>query len=1157
MRQGWVFLTPWGAATDRSGGRSCYNERNRPPYKNGVNDVDSDVLHLFIDFPGNLLYFLVLIGVSQAAFFIALGQRLRQGRGDGAARLALGAAGATVGWAALMLGALAALSGGSNTILPPLDRAANTWALACVAWAALSAGANGRAGRRWLDLGLGAALALVIVGYAATARAWSDQVGGVSFNASAFAPPWTLAPLALCVLGVALLLLNAGRARDVPLKVVFFAVLIAGYGVALGQLAAGDVRGDYAGSVRLGMLAAMPAFLAIVYRYVIDRLTATPGVAAEAAVEVEEEEAPSAAAPEPEAPAQPRWRPTMEVEAARPEPVPSEAIAVAVDLMVAQDDPGQVPFQIALGIANVLKADVVVVLSVEENWADVLAAYDHIRQQPIRGLALNLQEQPTLRDALAARQQAALLPHTHAAELVDLYSRLDITQTGPVYFQPVVREERVLGVIVVALPYSGRQLLQSEQALLPELASIAAGLLSMAQAVLATRLAAEIQERPAAPDESAAQAARQELNAAREQIGEMTDMVRALQIELDYERSRLAERELDADQALTLSQQMEALRNERAQLAAERDRLHAALTEAQTTLSTVTAEDNAAVLRGMVELLTREKQELESQRDALRAQLAHLTNSATAPDAIAQMLQSLTEETERLAAERDLINAELQNVNAQLENLGVEGGTAGLAQWLGQLYDERAHLMEQNRQLLAEREAAVEAEGFEGRVLLREQVKRLANDREALTVQRDALRREREEVARQLADAQARAEALTQTRDQLVGQLAEAEANLKKAGALGLQLGRQRDELRQKLTALEAERDQLLADRVALEAERDRLRGSLEGHEEELESLKSLNVELQSVQALRDLVAELSQQRTALESELTAARADVTYLQDQLRATEEQLRNTEAAVDVAIREATALRRRQMETNAEVIASIAQELRTPMSSIMGYTDLILSESVGILGAMQRNFLHRVKANTERMGTLLDDLIRITVMESGRFELAPESVEAEKIIEEAIMGIGAQFREKDITLRMDIAEDLPTLHADRDALQQIMAQLLANACQASPVHGEVVLAARRERHAFPSANGEDRRVDCFFVSVKDRGGGVAPEDIERVFSRKYRADNPLIAGLGDTGVGLSIAKALVEAHGGRIWLESEPGVGSTFCFVLPLEPVQQEH
>ena len=132
----------------------------------------------------------------------------------------------------------------------------------------------------------------------------------------------------------------------------------------------------------------------------------------------------------------------------------------------------------------------------------------------------------------------------------------------------------------------------------------------------------------------------------------------------------------------------------------------------------------------------------------------------------------------------------------------------------------------------------------------------------------------------------------------------------------------------------------------------------------------------------------------------------------------------------------------------------------------------------------------------------------------------------------------------------------MRVDRDAMQQVMMQLLSNAYLASPVNGEVIISAQRvDGFVPPSADHTPQHrepADVVMVSVTDQGGGVAPEEQRRVFGRFYRADNPLIEGIGDTGVGLSIARALVEAHAGQIWLESTPGEGSTFKFVLPLTP-----
>jgi signal transduction histidine kinase len=230
--------------------------------------------------------------------------------------------------------------------------------------------------------------------------------------------------------------------------------------------------------------------------------------------------------------------------------------------------------------------------------------------------------------------------------------------------------------------------------------------------------------------------------------------------------------------------------------------------------------------------------------------------------------------------------------------------------------------------------------------------------------------------------------------------------------------------------------------------------------------------------------------------------------------------------------------------AEVVASLANELRTPMTSIVGYTDLLLGESVGILGEMQQKFLQRVRANIERMGSLLNDVIEVTSMDTQRIELSPAPIDLVSVVEEAIMGLSTRFRERDLSIQLDMELELPPVRADRDALYQIMLHLLSNACQCSEQGTEVIVAGHLEE-------AEEEGLPPYIrVSVADTGGGIDPEDYPRVFHRFYRADRPLISGLGETGVGMSLAKTLVEAHGGRIWVESEMGVGSTFSFILPV-------
>ncbi len=230
--------------------------------------------------------------------------------------------------------------------------------------------------------------------------------------------------------------------------------------------------------------------------------------------------------------------------------------------------------------------------------------------------------------------------------------------------------------------------------------------------------------------------------------------------------------------------------------------------------------------------------------------------------------------------------------------------------------------------------------------------------------------------------------------------------------------------------------------------------------------------------------------------------------------------------------------------AEMIAAVVRELRMPMTSVTAYTDLLLGELVGTISDLQRRFLERIKANVERMRAMLDNLIGLTAIDSGQLRLESELVDAGSTIQEAIIGARDQLEEKDISLYLDLEPDIGIIEVDPNALRQIVGNLINNACKASPVGGEIRIEAGYER---------EKQVvgpTWLVVSVTDSGGGIALEDQPRVFDRFYEAGSPLIAGLGETSIGLSVAKTLIEAHAGRIWVESEPGKGSTIRFSLPV-------
>jgi PAS domain S-box-containing protein len=223
--------------------------------------------------------------------------------------------------------------------------------------------------------------------------------------------------------------------------------------------------------------------------------------------------------------------------------------------------------------------------------------------------------------------------------------------------------------------------------------------------------------------------------------------------------------------------------------------------------------------------------------------------------------------------------------------------------------------------------------------------------------------------------------------------------------------------------------------------------------------------------------------------------------------------------------------------AEFISTVSHELRTPMTSIKGYVDLLLMGSAGPLSEMQRRFLQIVRANADRLKTLVDDLLDISRIESGRLQLDLRPVPLEAAVEAVIISLKARLDEKRQQLEVDLPDALPPVMADKDRLIQILMNLVSNAHKYTPEGGWIRIRARPQ--------GEMVRVE-----VQDTGIGIPPEALPRIFERFYRVDDPRVQETPGTGLGLSIVKALVELHGGQIGVESEVGKGSTFYFTLPI-------
>jgi signal transduction histidine kinase len=219
----------------------------------------------------------------------------------------------------------------------------------------------------------------------------------------------------------------------------------------------------------------------------------------------------------------------------------------------------------------------------------------------------------------------------------------------------------------------------------------------------------------------------------------------------------------------------------------------------------------------------------------------------------------------------------------------------------------------------------------------------------------------------------------------------------------------------------------------------------------------------------------------------------------------------------------------------------------MSSIMGYTDLLLAESLGILGKGQRNFVERIRTSGERLHNLIDDVVNLTSVSQNQDDAAHLPVELSEIIDQAVAEISPELIERSVQLHIDLPDRLPALHTDRDSLQQIISHLLQNAGLVTPPEGIITLRA---------SLWHEENNEFIILQVTDAGGGIANEDLPRVFARHYGAEKTQVAGTGDNGVGLALTKTLTLAMGGRIWVESVPGRTTTFTILLPTWPVPSQ-
>jgi len=232
------------------------------------------------------------------------------------------------------------------------------------------------------------------------------------------------------------------------------------------------------------------------------------------------------------------------------------------------------------------------------------------------------------------------------------------------------------------------------------------------------------------------------------------------------------------------------------------------------------------------------------------------------------------------------------------------------------------------------------------------------------------------------------------------------------------------------------------------------------------------------------------------------------------------------------------RAHQAPSGMEIVSTVSHELRSPLTSVKGYTGLLLSRWERLTDDQKREMLEQVNHDADRVKRLIDELLDISRLETGRLHLRRQMVALDELVATVVEKVGMEYPSLDVTVTFP--DELPEVYADSDKLTQVLTNLLENACKyASPV-GLVVAAEADESEVA--------------LSVSDAGEGIPEADLPKVFTKFFRRDLGRPTG---SGLGLWISRGLVEAHGGELTASSIPGSGTTFRFTLPLYAFEELH
>ncbi len=223
---------------------------------------------------------------------------------------------------------------------------------------------------------------------------------------------------------------------------------------------------------------------------------------------------------------------------------------------------------------------------------------------------------------------------------------------------------------------------------------------------------------------------------------------------------------------------------------------------------------------------------------------------------------------------------------------------------------------------------------------------------------------------------------------------------------------------------------------------------------------------------------------------------------------------------------------------DFISSVSHELRTPLTSIKGYAAILIEEKLGHLPPAAKERLEKINRHSDELVHMVNDLLDIARIESGRAIMKMEEQDLKTIISNVADLISIQCKNKNIELIASTQKDILPVLADRVQLERVFINLLGNAVKFTPENGKITIKAHTQDNVIQ-------------VDISDTGIGIPPDSLSMIFEEFYRVDNPINQQVKGTGLGLSLVKHIIEAHKGKIWAESKQGKGSTFSFTLPVE------